>query len=136
MSYQDPLPPPPPAPYQVTSDIPPDSSYHHSPAPNNNKNAGIAGGLLALLAGAFAYGKYALLLLAKAPFLLTALSAVISVAAYSTFGGWWVGLGLVVMILVHEMGHVIEIRRQGLTATAPIFTRSVRSFSHSFSVKP
>src|SRR5262249_58540681 len=29
--------------------------------------------------------------------------------------------GLVVMILVHEMGHVIEIRRQGMQASAPLF---------------
>jgi len=29
--------------------------------------------------------------------------------------------GLVLMILVHEMGHVVEIRRQGMKASAPIF---------------
>jgi len=104
----------------VTSDIPPSSPYHYSPAPTR-KNTGIAGGLVALLAGAFAYGKYALLLVFKVPFLLTLGTALLSTLAYASFGGWWFAIGLVLMILVHEMGHVVEIRRQGMVATAPVF---------------
>jgi len=37
------------------------------------------------------------------------------------FIGVWGAAGLVLMILVHEMGHVVEIQRQGMRATAPIF---------------
>ena len=37
------------------------------------------------------------------------------------FFGPWFAVGLVLMIFVHEMGHVIEIRRQGMRATAPLF---------------
>src|SRR6202162_3376493 len=112
---------PPPPEHQVTSDIPPDSPYHSSPAPVARNNRGLLGGLAALLIAAFAYGKYALLLIFKVPALLTLGSALVSVAAYSVLAGPWVAVGLVLMIFVHEMGHVVEIRRQGMQATAPIF---------------
>jgi Zn-dependent protease len=107
----------------VTSDIPPQSPHHYSPAPLPRTNRGLLGGLLALIVGAFAYGKYALLLIFKVPALLTLGTALVSVAAYSLIPGIgpWVAVGLVVMIFVHEMGHVVEIRRQGMQATAPIF---------------
>jgi Zn-dependent protease len=114
-------PPPPPPAYPVTSDIPPQSPYHHSPAPVSKARGGLFGGLAALLVAAFAYGKYALLVLLKVPALLTLGSALVSVAAYSLLAGPWVAVGLVLMIFVHEMGHVVEIRRQGMQATAPIF---------------
>jgi Zn-dependent protease len=45
----------------------------------------------------------------------------VSVVAYSFLGGPWFAVGLVLMIFIHEMGHVVEIRRQGMHATAPIF---------------
>jgi Zn-dependent protease len=115
------IPPPPPPVYPVTSDIPPQSPYHYSPAPVSKTNRGLLGGLAALLIGAFAYGKYALLVLVKVPALLTLGTALVSVAAYSLLGGPWFAVGLVLMIFVHEMGHVVEIRRQGMHATAPIF---------------
>lgn len=113
--------PPPPPPYQVTADIPPQSPYHYSPTPPKRRNGGIAGGLVAALAAAWAYGKYVILLAFKVPALATVGSALISVAAYAIWGGPWFAIGLVLMIFVHEMGHVVEIRRQGMQATAPIF---------------
>jgi Zn-dependent protease len=113
------IPPPPPS-YPVTSDIPPESPHHYSPTPQP-RNRGLLGGLGALLIGALAYGKYAVLLLFKIPALATLGSALVSVAAYSLWGGPWFAVGLVLMIFVHEMGHVVEIRRQGMQATAPIF---------------
>ncbi len=115
------IPPPPPSNYPVTSDIPPGSPHHYSPAPPTRTNRGFMGGLVALLLGALAYGKYAVLLIFKIPALATLGSALVSVAAYSLWGGPWFAVGLVLMIFVHEMGHVVEIRRQGMAATAPIF---------------
>jgi Zn-dependent protease len=114
------LPPPPPI-YPVTADIPPQSPYHYSPAPGSRRNGGIAGGLLAALAAAWAYGKYVLLLIFKVPALTTLLTGLLSVGAYALIFPWQVAAGLVAMIFVHEMGHVVEIRRQGMAATAPIF---------------
>lgn len=116
----DHIPPPPPS-YQGQADIPPQSPYHYSQAPTNRGNRGVLGGLVAALAGAFAYGKYALLLIFKIPAAATLLSLVVSFGGYALFYGPWFAVALVTMILVHEMGHVVEIRRQGMHATAPIF---------------
>jgi Zn-dependent protease len=48
-------------------------------------------------------------------------SMVVSVGAYALLGGWWFGVGLVGLIFVHEMGHVVALRRQGVPASAPLF---------------
>jgi membrane-associated protease RseP (regulator of RpoE activity) len=46
----------------------------------------------------------------------------VSFALYSyLFGSWGFGLGLVLLILVHEMGHFAEAKRQGLSPTLPQF---------------
>jgi Zn-dependent protease len=46
----------------------------------------------------------------------------VSFAAYSLlFHSWKFGLGLVLLILVHEMGHFLEAKRQGLSVSAPMF---------------
>ncbi len=46
----------------------------------------------------------------------------VSFAAFSFgFGSWKFGLGFVLLILVHELGHVFEARRQGLQVSLPTF---------------
>ena len=46
----------------------------------------------------------------------------ISAAAYTLwFHSWKFGIGFVLMILVHEMGHNLEARRQGLKVSWPMF---------------
>jgi Zn-dependent protease len=45
----------------------------------------------------------------------------VSAAVYVWIGGWWFGVGLVLLLFVHEMGHVLEARRQGLPVSAPLF---------------
>jgi Zn-dependent protease len=45
----------------------------------------------------------------------------VSVAAYSLIWGWWFAVGFVVLLFVHEMGHVIALRREGIKASAPFF---------------
>jgi Zn-dependent protease len=52
---------------------------------------------------------------------VTAGTALVSVAAYSLFFGWWFAAGFVALIFVHEMGHVIALRREGIKASAPMF---------------
>ena len=54
----------------------------------------------------------------KAKFLF---SIFVSAAVYVWIGGWWFGIGLVVLLFVHEMGHVLEAKRQGLPVSAPFF---------------
>jgi Zn-dependent protease len=46
----------------------------------------------------------------------------ISAAAYSFwFHSWTFGVGLALLILVHELGHVAEARRQGIPVSWPMF---------------
>ena len=127
MSQNDPyLPPqsgqyiPPPPSYGATSDIPPESPYHRSPAPQQG-NRNLVGWLGSALLAVWAVVKYGLVFLVKVPALATLFSALVSFGAYSLLYGAWFAVALVVMIFVHEMGHVLEIRRQGMHATAPIF---------------
>jgi Zn-dependent protease len=37
------------------------------------------------------------------------------------FGDWRFGLGFVLLILVHELGHIVEAKRQGLDVSLPVF---------------
>jgi Zn-dependent protease len=48
-------------------------------------------------------------------------SMIVSIGAYALLGGWWFGVGLVGLVFVHELGHVIALRRQGVPASAPLF---------------
>jgi Zn-dependent protease len=53
----------------------------------------------------------------------------VSFAAYSFwFGSWQFGLGFVLLILVHELGHVAEARRQGLPVSLPTFIPFIGAF--------
>ena len=53
----------------------------------------------------------------------------ISAAAYSFwFHSWTFGVGLALMILIHELGHVIEARRQGLNVSWPMFIPFVGAY--------
>jgi Zn-dependent protease len=121
-SYYSP-PEPTKAPEEPKGYQPFDSYYRPQPTrpPQNARRGGFLGGLLAVLAAIWAYGKYALLFLTKFGVAKTLLTLLISFGAYAIFGGPWFAAGLVLMILVHEMGHVVEIRRQGMAASAPLF---------------
>jgi Zn-dependent protease len=65
--------------------------------------------------------KALLLFAGQFKLLVTAGSMAVSVAAYATLWGFWFALGFVVLLLIHEMGHVLELRRHGIKATAPMF---------------
>ena len=54
----------------------------------------------------------------KAKFLF---SIFVSFGVYLWIGGIWFAVGLIVLLFVHEMGHVIEAKHQGLDVTAPMF---------------
>jgi Zn-dependent protease len=76
---------------------------------------------VAAIAKFFAAIKGLVLLLPKIKLLTTAGTALVSVAAYSLFFGWTFAVGFVVLLFVHEMGHVIQLRREGVNASAPMF---------------
>lgn len=51
----------------------------------------------------------------------TLFSMLLSMGVYWTLWGWPFAVGIVLSIYVHEMGHVIALRRYGFKATAPMF---------------
>ena len=77
--------------------------------------------IVALIAKFFAAIKGAVLLLPKFKLLTTAGTALVSVAAYSLWFGWTFAVGFVILLFVHEMGHVLQLRREGIRASAPMF---------------
>ncbi|HET8979541.1 MAG TPA: site-2 protease family protein [Solirubrobacteraceae bacterium] len=113
--------PPPAAPYAAQPAL---GEPEPRPAPSRPRQsfyrrriAPLGAAILALLAKA----KAILLLLGNVKLLTTAGTMAVSVAAYATIWGFSFAIGFVILLLVHELGHVIQLRREGIRATAPMF---------------
>ncbi len=65
--------------------------------------------------------KFLLIGLKGVKFLGTGITALVSIGAYALLFPWQFAVGLVALIFIHEMGHVVVLRRYGVRATAPIF---------------
>jgi Zn-dependent protease len=79
------------------------------------------GPVLAAIAAFAAKLKTILLLIPKLKLLTTSGTMLVSMAAYATIWGFQFAVGFVILLLVHEMGHVIQLRREGIKASAPMF---------------
>jgi Zn-dependent protease len=75
-------------------------------------------GPLAPIALVLAKSKGLLLAIFKLKFLFSFFSFV---ALYVAMFGWRFGAGFAMSILIHEMGHFIDIKRRGLPAEMPVF---------------
>ena len=62
-----------------------------------------------------------LVALPKLKLFTTSASMLVSIVAYQLIFGWAFSVGFVLLLLVHEMGHVIQLRREGVEASAPMF---------------
>jgi Zn-dependent protease len=51
----------------------------------------------------------------------TFFSMLLSLGVYWNIFGWKLALGLIISIYIHEMGHVYQLSRYGIKATAPMF---------------
>src|SRR5450755_5126875 len=120
------LPPatPPPAP---AGPLAPTGPLHHEPDPPHLEQPKqgpikrVIGPALAAIAAFLTKLKAILLLLPKLKLFTAAGTMLISVAAYGAIWGWQFGAGFVALLFVHEMGHVIALRREGIKASAPMF---------------
>ena len=65
--------------------------------------------------------KALLLLLPKLKVLTTSASMLVSVAAYALIWGWRFAVGFVALLFVHEMGHVIQMKREGVKISGMLF---------------
>jgi Zn-dependent protease len=76
---------------------------------------------LAALGVLLAKAKSLLLLLPKLKLLTTFGSMLVSIAAYALLFGFPFAVGFVALLFLHEIGHVIQLRREGIKASAPMF---------------
>jgi Zn-dependent protease len=79
------------------------------------------GPILAAIIAFAAKFKAILFLLPKLKLLTTAGTMLVSIAAYAVIWGFPFAAGFVILLLVHELGHVIQLRREGIKASAPMF---------------
>jgi len=86
------------------------------------------GAIIAALLLLAKFGKAALLLVGKGKFLATAGSMLVSIAAYALIWGWKFGAVFVALLFIHEIGHVIQLRREGVKASAPMFIPFLGAF--------
>jgi len=82
---------------------------------------GAIAGALALIVGFAGKLKALLLLLPKLKLLTTSGTMLVSIGAYALIWGWQFAVGFVLLLFVHEMGHVIQLKREGVPASAPMF---------------
>ena len=88
------------------------------PRATGTKARGAAGGVLAALAAVVKYGAVALKFGKFGPMVV---SMALSVGALTLLYGWKFGVGLVALIFVHEMGHVLFAKAEGVKTTLPLF---------------
>ncbi len=114
--------PPPPA-----AGVPPEGAtpprhaiggrVQRQPSALRRKLGGIGAAILAFLAKF----KAIILLLPKLKLLATFGTMFVSLGAYALLWGWQFAAGFVALLFVHEMGHVFQLRREGVKASAPMF---------------
>jgi Zn-dependent protease len=111
------IPPAPPAPLTEPA-IPPRPPYEQ---PRRTLRDRIFGPLILVGALLLKFGKVGLLFLTKAKFLATSGSMLVSVAAYALIWGWKFAVGFVALLFIHEMGHYIQLRREGVRPSGMLF---------------
>jgi Zn-dependent protease len=107
----------------------PQAGQDHGPIhPGSGRRDGLLkriGGALAAIGLAIAkLGAKAKLLLVALPKLkvfTTSASMLVSIVAYQLIFGWLFSVGFVLLLLLHELGHVFQLRREGIKASAPMF---------------
>ena len=92
-----------------------------SPPPQRSGLKRISGPLVVGLIAVLKWGKAALLLLPKAKVLTTSGSMLVSVAAYALIWGWKFAVGFVALLFIHELGHYIQLRREGVKPSGMLF---------------
>lgn len=104
-------------------------------APARRRRIGEAAGIGAVLLALIAKFKGLFILLLKfkwilflGKFALTGGSLIVSIASWAILFGWTFAVGFVLLIFVHEMGHVIALRVRGIKAGLPVFIPFVGAF--------
>jgi Zn-dependent protease len=113
--------------WMAQNKFPPDPYYGPPPQPTLGQKfrkllapLGVGAALLVKF-----FGQLKLILLPALKFLPVILKTggtmLLSIGAYAWFWGVWFAVGFVLLIFVHECGHLIAARRIGLKVGAPVF---------------
>lgn len=89
------------------------------------RRGGAAGGLVA---GLIVFIKYSL---AFGKFGFTFVSMLVAILAYALLFGWAFGVGIVILIFIHEMGHFLVSRALGVPMSAPVFVPFLGAFTQA-----
>jgi Zn-dependent protease len=81
----------------------------------------IFGPLLVVLAFLAKFAKVAFVAIKGAKFLTTSATMLVSVAAYAFIWGWPFAVGFVALLFVHEFGHYLQMRREGVNPGRIVF---------------
>jgi Zn-dependent protease len=108
--------PAPPAPHPTPTGLDPPFAQRKPPLLKRT-----LGPIVAAIIAFAAKFKAILLLAPKLKLLTTSATMLVSIAAYALFWGFPFAVGFVVLLFVHEFGHVIQLRREGIKASAPMF---------------
>ncbi|MGP6159483.1 MAG: hypothetical protein ACLPYS_18570 [Vulcanimicrobiaceae bacterium] len=110
--------------------LPPDQ---HETKENRWRTAGGAAVGLGVLVAKFKGVLFALLnlkwLLLGSKFLISGLSFLASIWFYALFFGWKFGIVFVLLIAIHEAGHILFMRAVGLPASLPYFIPGLGAFT-------
>ena len=107
----------------VQADIP---AY---PSNRGRRNGGVLAGILAALGLILSKLSYVGLLLLKFKGLwFTVVSTGVTALIYAQLFGWAFGVGIVLLILIHESGHVVVARIMGMPVTLPVMIPFLGAF--------
>src|ERR1700736_6610099 len=115
--------------YGYGTDRPVQADIPAQPGSRGRRNGGLAAGILAFLAFVFGKLSYVGLLLLKFKGLwFTVISTGLTALIYAQLFGWAFGVGIVLLILVHESGHVVVARAMGMPVTLPVMIPFLGAF--------
>jgi Zn-dependent protease len=107
--------------YPAPAETPPPPSPVREDRPLWRRALALLAAIGVLLFKFGAKAKGLLLLIPKLKIFTTSASMLVSIGAYALIWGWRFAVGFVLLLLVHEMGHVLQLRREGIKASAPMF---------------
>jgi len=115
--------------YGYGTDRPVQADIPAQPGNRGRRNSGVAAGVLAFLGLVLSKLSYVGLLLLKfKPLWFTIISTGVTALIYAQLFGWAFGVGIVLLILVHESGHVVVARVMGMPVTLPVMIPFLGAF--------
>jgi Zn-dependent protease len=115
--------------YGHGTDRPVQADIPAQPAPNRGRRNGVAAGFLAFLGLILSKLSYiGLFALKFKGLLVTLISTGVTALIYTQIFGLAFGVGIVLLILIHESGHVVVARIMGLPVTLPVMIPFLGAF--------